>query len=193
MAERTVIAQATVTMDGKTAGPEGDLSFLMPHVASAQMSVYSEGIWRGASTAVMGRTNYEGFHGYWPPVAADPNTPPRERALAAWLDTVDKVVFSRTLEEAPWQNSRVARDVEQEMRALKQAPGEDILVLNSASIIHELLRLDLIDELRVNIVPTLVGGGLPLFPDGLPRSEWTQVGALTLETGAIAMHWRRNR
>jgi dihydrofolate reductase len=191
--QRSVIAQATVTMDGMTAGPGGDLSWLIPHVTTEQMSAYSEGIWRGASTAVMGRTNYEGFHGYWPPVAADPNTPPRERALAVWMDTVEKVVFSRTLEEASWQNSRVARDVGTEIRALKQAPGQDILVLNSASIIHELLRLDLLDELRVNIVPTVVGGGLPLFPEGLPGSEWQQVGALGLESGAIAMHWRRKR
>jgi dihydrofolate reductase len=192
-AERTVIAQATVTMDGVTAGPDGDLSWLIPHVTTDQMSAYSEGIWRGASTAVMGRTNYEGFHGSWPPVAADPNTPPRERALATWLDTVEKVVFSRTLEEATWQSSRVARDVETEIRALKQAPGQDILVLNSASIIHELLRLDLLDELRVNMVPTLVGGGLRLFAEGLPRSEWQQVGALTLETGGVALHYRRKR
>jgi dihydrofolate reductase len=193
MAERTVIAQATVTMDGVTAGPDGDLSFLFPHVQSEQMSAYSEGVWRGASTAVMGRTNYEGFHGYWPPVAADPETPPRVRAIATWLDTVEKVVFSRTLEQAPWQNSRVARDVESEMRALKQAPGQDILVLNSASIIQELLRHDLLDELRLHVVPTLAGGGLRLFPDGLPRSEWEQAGVFTLETGALALHYRRKR
>jgi dihydrofolate reductase len=191
--ERTVIAQATVTMDGMTAGPDGDLSFLMPHVVSEQMSAYSEGIWRGASTAVMGRTNYEGFHGYWPPVAADPSTPPRERAVGTWLDTVEKVVFSRTLEEAPWQNSRVARDVEAEIRALKEAPGQDILVLNSASIIQELLRADLIDELRLHVVPTIVGGGLRLFPDGLPRSEWEQAGVFALDSGAVAMHYRRKR
>ena len=126
-------------------------------------------------------------------MAADPATPPRERALATWLDTVEKVVFSRTLEEATWQNSRVARDAETEIRALKQAPGQDILVLNSASIVHALLRADLIDELRVNMVPTLVGGGLRLFPEELPRSEWQQVGALTLETGGVALHYRRKR
>jgi dihydrofolate reductase len=191
--DRTVIAQATVTIDGMTAGPDADLSFLFPHVESEQMSAYSEGTWRGASTAVMGRTNYEGFHGYWPPVAADPDSPPRARALAAWLDTVEKVVFSRTLEAAPWQNSRVAREVEPEIRALKQAPGQDILVLNSASIIQELLRVDLVDELRLHVVPTLVGGGLRLFDGGLPRSEWTQAGAFTLESGAIAMQYRRKR
>jgi hypothetical protein len=41
-----------------------------------------------------GPENYEGFHGYWPPVAADPQASPRDRALASWLDDVEKVVFS---------------------------------------------------------------------------------------------------
>jgi dihydrofolate reductase len=191
--ERSVIAQATLTIDGFTAGPDDDNSFLFPHVTSEQMSSYSEGNWRGASTAVMGRTNYEGFHGYWPPVATDPEAPPRQRDIAVWLDTVDKVVFSRTLDEATWQNARVASDVESEIRALKRAPGQHILVLNSASIIQELLRLDLLDELRLHVVPTLLGGGLRLFPDGLPRSDWERTGVFALETGAIALEYRRAR
>jgi dihydrofolate reductase len=190
---RTLIAQANVTMDGMTAGPEGDLSWLIEHASSPQMSAYAEGVWRGASTAVMGRTNYEGYHGYWPPLAAEPETPPRERELATWLDTVEKVVFSRTLDDAPWRNSRVARDVEADTRALKEAPGGDILVLNSASIIKALLQADLIDELRLNVLPTIAGGGLRLFEDGLPRSDWELVGAITFETGAVGLHLRRRR
>jgi dihydrofolate reductase len=191
--ERTVIAQANVTMDGMTAGPDGDLSWLIAHAVSPQMSAYAEGIWRGASTAVMGRTNYEGYHGYWPAVAADPQVSARDRALATWLDEVEKVVFSRTLEEAPWQNSRVARDVEAETRALKQAPGSDILVLNSASIIQALLQVDLLDELRLNVLPAVTGGGLRLLEEGLPASAWDLVGAITLETGAVGLHYRRQR
>ena len=190
---RTVIAQANMTMDGMTAGPEGDLSWLIEHAVTPQMAAYAEGIWRGATTAVMGRTNYEGFQGYWPAVADDPDAAPRERALAAWIDTVEKVVFSRTLEEATWQNSRLARDVEPEIGALKEADGGDILVLNSASIIQALLKADLLDELRINVLPAIVGGGLRLLGEGLPRSDWELVGALTLQSGGVAMHHRRRR
>jgi dihydrofolate reductase len=190
---RTVIAQANVTMDGMTAGPEGDLSWLIQHAVTPQMASYAEGIWRGATTAVMGRTNYQGYEGYWPAVATDPNAAPRDRALANWMDTVEKVVFSRTLEDATWQNSRIARDVEHEIRALKEGDGGDILVLNSASIIQELLRADLLDELRLNVLPAIVGGGLRLLDDGLPRSDWELVGALTLQSGGVALHHRRKR
>ena len=193
MPDRTVIAQANMTIDGMLAGPEGDLSWLIPHAVHPQLSAYTEGIWRGADTILLGRTNYEGFQGYWPPVAADPAAPPRDRALATWLDTAEKVVFSRTLDEATWQNARVARDVEVETRALKQAEGRDIIVLSSGSIIQALLQADLVDELRLNVLPAIVGGGLRLFDEGLPRSDWELVGALTLEPGGVALHYRRRR
>jgi dihydrofolate reductase len=141
----------------------------------------------------MGRTNYEGYAAYWPPVAADPQVVPRDRDLATWLDTDEKVVFSRTLEEATWKNSRVARELEPEIRALKEGEGGDILVLNSASIIQALLRADLLDELRLNVLPSIVGDGLRLLAGGLPRSDWELVGALTLQSGGVALHHRRRR
>ena len=191
MPERTVIAQANVSIDGFSAGPGNDMSWLVEHAVHPQMAAYAEGIWRGASTAVMGRTNYEGFHGFWPSVAADPAAAPRDRALATWLDTVEKVVFSRTLETAPWQNSRIARDVVADMRALKQEEGRDILVLNSASIIRALIAAELLDELRLNLLPAMLGDGLRLLEPGLPRSGWELVGALTFELGGVGLHYRR--
>src|ERR671919_1649 len=93
--QRKVIAWVSLSMDGFSAGPGNDMTWLAEHVVHEQMMAYSEGIWRGASTAVMGRTNYEGFSQYWPPVAKDAASPPRHRDLAIWLDTVEKVVFSR--------------------------------------------------------------------------------------------------
>ena len=157
-----------------------------------QMMAHSEGIWRGVDTALMGRTNYEGFQGYWPPVARDPNSRPRDRDLAVWLDTVEKVVFSRTLREATWQNARVSSDLEAEVRSLKRDPGRDILVLNSASIIRALLASELLDELHLFIVPVILGGGMRFFPEGLPTSTWKLTGVATLPTGAIATRYARS-
>lgn len=59
--ERKVLGWITLSMDGFAAGPSGDMSWVAEHVGHDQMMAYSEGIWRGVSTAVMGRTNYEGF------------------------------------------------------------------------------------------------------------------------------------
>jgi dihydrofolate reductase len=140
----------------------------------------------------MGRKNYEGYSAVWPPVARDPNTSPRDRDLANWMETVEKVVFSRTLKDAACQNARIAeRDPASEVRELKRAEGRDIIILNSASIIQELLEADLVDELRLNLVPALVGGGLRLFREGLPRSDWDLASVTTLATGALGLQYTR--
>lgn len=61
------------------------------------------------------------------------------------------------------------------------------------SIIQALLRVDLVDELRLNVLPSVVGGGLRLIDEGLPRSAWRLVGAITLESGGVGLHYRRQR
>jgi dihydrofolate reductase len=152
------------------------------------------GVYRNVDTALMGRVNYEGFHGYWPAVARDPATSPRGRDLAVWLDEVEKVVFSRTLTEATWSNARVAgREPAEEVAALKRAAGRDMLIVNSASNIHALLRADLVDEMRLMLVPLVWGGGLRVFPDGIPRSEWDLASSASLPGGTLGLQYRRRR
>ncbi|MBT2226712.1 hypothetical protein [Nonomuraea sp. NEAU-A123] len=56
---------------------------------------------------LLGRKNYEGFGGFWPSVAKDDAADPRDRSFSEWLNAVEKVVFSSTLKEAPWENSRI--------------------------------------------------------------------------------------
>ena len=190
---RRVVAWVTISMDGYTSGPEGPAhdAWLYEHVQRASSAAHFEGIWRGASTVVVGRTNYEGFYSVWPGITADPDTDRRTRDLGVFLNTVEKVVVSRTLQEAGWENSRIARDPESEVKALRDLPGGDILVINSASIIQALLRASLIDDLRFAMVPVLLGGGLRLFAEGLPSSAWHLTQATVLEDGAIGLHYRR--
>ena len=194
MGTRTVIASVTVSLDGYSAGPEGDMTGLVEHAGDPETMTWFEGVYRGASTALMGRTNYEGFYGYWPPVARDPETSPRGRDLAVWLDEVEKVVFSRTLTQAEWSNARIAeREPADEVRSLKAAEGRDIIIVNSASIIHALLDADLVDEMRLMLVPLVVGGGLRIFVEGLPRSEWDVASCTTLPGGVLGLQYRRRR
>lgn len=102
-AGRKVGAEVTVSMDGYSGtGPEDDMSWGMAHIASEQSELYYEGIWRGVSTALLGRTNWEGFTAVWPAITSDPGSSARTRDLGNWLATVEKVVFSTTLEQADW-------------------------------------------------------------------------------------------
>lgn len=194
---RRVGAEVTVSMDGySSTGPDDDMSWAMEHISSGQSEIYYEGIWRGVSTALLGRTNWEGFTSVWPTITNDPTSSARTRDLGNWLATVEKVVFSTTLEQedlekTEWSNARIARDVEAEVGALKSQPGRDILVLNSASIIQTLLRADLIDDLHLTVVPATLGGGRRVLPDDY-ASTWRLASATAFpSTGAVALHYQR--
>lgn len=146
---------------------------------------YFEGIWRGCD-------NYLGFHAVWPGITADPATDPRTRDLGRWLCSVEKGVVSTTLPEpeATWENTRVFRDVGEAVATLKAESGRDILVLNSATLIQSMLAEGLVDDLRLVVVPVLLGGGLRLLPDGV-SGAWDLASSTTLPDGALGVHFQR--
>jgi dihydrofolate reductase len=194
MSERRVIAWCTVSIDGYSSGPGGFQhdTWLYEHAMRPATGEYFEGIWRGCSTALMGRNNYVGFHSVWPGITQDPATDPRTRDLGRWLCAVEKGVVSTTLPEpeATWENTRVFRDPGQAVAALKAEPGRDILVLNSAQLIQSMLAASLVDDLRLAVVPVLLGGGLRLLPDGV-SGAWDLVSSTTLPDGALGVHYQR--
>jgi dihydrofolate reductase len=143
---------------------------------------------------VLGRLNAEGFMGYWPSVAADENADPRDRGYAKWLVDTEKVVFSTTLTQAPWERTRVVNAPAADVVAELKATGAgDILVNSSASVIKALLSADLLDRLYLMIFPEIAGGGQRLFDDGLPASTWTLTHQATGELGEMAMVYDRVR
>ena len=194
--ERKVTANISLTLDGRYNGPggPGDLGAIVPYavteVARDQMTRMRE----GATTAVLGRINAEGFLGFWPPVAEDDNADPRDRGYAKWLVDAEKVVLSATLTEAPWDRTRVvnapAADVVTELKATGTG---DILVNSSASVIKALLAADLLDRLYLTVCPEIAGGGERLFDDGLPASKWTLTHQETGELGELALVYDRAR
>ena len=119
---------------------------------------------------------------------------PRDRGYAKWLAGAEKVVFSTTLAEAPWDRARVvnapAADVITELKA--EGTGE-ILVNNSASVIKPLLAADLVDRLHLMICPEIAGGGPRLFDDGLPGSKWAVTHQEIGELGELALVYDRVR
>jgi len=156
-----------MSLDGYTSGPNEQLDWLVPHV-TPQAQAYFRKMRAHADTILVGRLNYEGFFGYWPPVKDDPKASRDDVELSRWLDDVNKVVFSRTLREVTWKNARLARSgAAEEVAALKRAPGKDIIIQNSTRLTQSLLAAGLVDELNIMIAPAVVGAGRALFA-GVP-------------------------
>jgi dihydrofolate reductase len=193
---RKVVAQISMTLDGRVSGPGGpsDMQIVAGHAGTDGAHRRAAEVLGAATTALMGRGNYEGFYGYWPPVAVDENADPRDRALARWLDDVEKVVFSNTITKAPWKNSRIAdAGPVEEVRNLRDTEGGDIVVVNSSSLIRQLLAAAELDELHIDLVPEVAGAGALLFETGLPSSSWTLVESETADDGTVLLTYVRGR
>jgi dihydrofolate reductase len=192
---RRVIANISLSLDGRTHGPGGeyDMGWVARHAVTDEAREVMTRM-TSATTILLGRKNYEGFGGYWPAVAKDEDADPRDRAAGQWLDSVEKIVFSRTLTEAPWSNSRIADgDPSSVVEQLRKEPGGDIIVQNSSSVIKALLEADEIDRMTIILCPEIVGGGARLLEDGLPSSSWSLTDLSTADSGAICLVYDRKR
>jgi dihydrofolate reductase len=193
---RTVVANISLSLDGRVNGRGGDLdmSWVGPHAISDTVRAHLDTLYGSATTALMGRKNFEGFRGFWPSVADDDAADPRDRGFARWLNEAEKVVFSSTLDEPKWHNARIVNtDPATLVKDLRRQDGGDIVVLNSSSIIRNLLAADEVDRLSIVLCPELSGGGASLFDKDLPPSSWKLSGSTPSETGAICLFYDRAR
>ncbi|MFB7715811.1 dihydrofolate reductase family protein [Nocardia sp. NPDC056100] len=196
MTTRKVTANIAITLDGRYNGPggPGDLGSIVRYAATDASRDHMTRMCENATTAVLGRGNAQGFIGYWSTVATDDNADPRDRGYAKWLVDSEKVVFSTTLTEAPWDRARVVNAPTAEaISELKSEGTGDILVNTSPSILKPLLAADLVDRLYLIICPEIAGGGDRLFEDGLPGSQWALTFQQVGEQGEVAAIYDRVR
>src|SRR5262249_1522354 len=114
----------------------------------------------GRGVLVVGRKTYDMMAGYWPTPMAAKNLP----LVAKRMNELQKIVFSRTMEKAQWQNTTVAKgDLAEEVKRLKQQPGPDLVILGSASLVAQLSAARLIDEYQIVLSPIVLGEGKSMF------------------------------
>lgn len=120
----------------------------------------------GVGTYLFGRRTYEHMAAFWPQAINVPDLPPAVRKMAELLNGGEKIVFSKTLKNPTWANTRVLSDVvRSEIDAMKQLDGPDMLILGSGSIVSQLTQHGLIDDYMFVVGPLFAGRGRPLFRD----------------------------
>ncbi|MFL5864312.1 MAG: dihydrofolate reductase family protein [Solirubrobacteraceae bacterium] len=140
----------------------------------------------GHDAMLLGRVTYEGFAKAWPGVTDD-------LGFAEKMNAMPKYVVSKTLTRADWNNSTVlSGDLGEEVAALKEQDGGDILVAGSASLVRGLTDLGMVDEYRLMVFPILLGGGKRLF-DGLDdAATLALVEAKPLKSGTVILTYHRS-
>lgn len=132
---------------------------------------------------VFGRKTYEGMAAYWTTTEEGGSTP-------AFMNRTAKLVASRSLREATWQNTEVTPDPVAELTRRKAAPGGTIFVFGSGELTDTLLTAGVVDEIRLGVVPVLLGTGNPLFKLGRRQVPLTLLDARPTTKGALILRYR---
>ncbi|MFA5105341.1 MAG: dihydrofolate reductase family protein [Candidatus Micrarchaeia archaeon] len=186
---RKVIFQMMVSLDGYFEGPNHELDWHGP-VVDAEYNEYAAEFLDSIDTLVFGRVTYQLMAGYWPSKEALKDDP----VIAAKMNSLKKVVFSRTLDNAEWENSRLAKDnPAAEVWKLKNLPGKDIAIFGSSDLSLELIDAGLIDEYRIMVNPIVLGAGKPLFRGIKKRLGLELFKTRIMKSGLAILYYRAKK
>ena len=146
-----------ITLNGFYKGPNEDIGW---HRHGSEEGEYAAESSKPASTLLFGRVTYQMMASFWPTPAGMAMNP----AVAENMNNTEKIVFSRTMTTADWNNTRLIKDdLVGEVKKLKAVPGKDMTILGSGSLITQLADNGLIDEYQIMLDPVVLGDGTPLF------------------------------
>ena len=180
---RNVIFAINVTLDGCC-----DHTKVIP---DDEVFEYFTGLTLEADLQVFGRKTYELMVPYWPDIAKDQSATKADKDFARAFDSINKIVFSRSLDSAEDRNTRIVRgNLRDEMLKLKQERGKNILV-GGVDIPSQLIELGLVDEYRFVVQPIIAGEGRRLM-EGVSLPEKLQlklVDSKILKSGCVALRY----
>jgi len=180
---RKLIMWNIITLDGYFEGSKSwDLSF-HEKIWGEELEELSIQQLHSADYLVFGRVTYEGMAAYWTH---------EEGEVADLMNNIPKLVFSKTLKSADWNNTTlVSENASDEIRKLKVNGGKDLFVFGSANLSETFINDDLFDEYRIGIAPVVLGSGRPLFRQGISPKILSLVSARQLLTGGVILRYKK--
>lgn len=190
---RRIVMINWVSLDGLFAGPNGEIDWIIrdPEVDRALHEPKTgETESQGSDTMLLGNTTYTMFENAWPQIAKDPNVPEELHKMADEVIGMTKLVFSRTRNEVPWENSKLFRDnLVEEVEKLKRGKGTDIIVFGSGTIVQQLTNAGLIDEYLIAVTPVVLGKGKSLFAD-VKRLNLRLAEVRSFQSGNVLLRYK---
>ncbi len=181
---RNLLVFNLITLDGYFAGADGDISW---HRVDEEFQELAKQASNSGNTLLFGRVTYQLMASYWPTPEAIQTDP----IVAAGMNRADKVVFSRTLSQVDWNNTRLLKgDMIEEVRKLKQGSGKDLTILGSGSIVAQLARAGLIDEYQILLNPVVLGKGKTMFEGAKGPLSFTLSKTRVFKNGNVLLTYQ---
>jgi len=176
-----------VTLNGYFEGPNKEIDW---HNVDEEFNEYAIGMLNSVDTLLFGRVTFELMARYWPTPDAMKDDP----IVAEKMNALSKIVFSKTLDEVAWHNTKLVKDnIEEETRNMKKQPGKDMVLLGSGSILSEFAQRGLIDEYRIMVNPVVLGNGKPLFKGIKDRLNLKLTKTRIFKSGNVLLYYRPER
>jgi dihydrofolate reductase len=159
---RNLVFFMLTSLDGYFEGPNHEIDW---HHTDEEFQEFAIQQVSDAEMLLFGRVTYEMMASFWPTKEAIESDP----IVASLMNSLPKLVFSRTLATTDWQNTRLIKsDFAGEISRLKDQPGKDLCILGSSDLAVSFLEAGLLDEIRILLNPIVLGAGKPLF-QGIPK------------------------
>jgi dihydrofolate reductase len=178
---RKVIVEAEVSLDGAMGGDNADFWKQIFVFHSADVRQYLDELLFMPDALLIGRKTYESFAHVWPT---------RQGEDADKINGMPKYVASRTLKEPlQWNATLIKGDVAEEIRKLKQMPGNSLLQYGVGELTHAMLKQGLVDELRILVFPLAFGEGPRIF-EHMGINTLKLLDTKTFSSGVVALHYQ---
>ncbi|MFZ1083144.1 MAG: dihydrofolate reductase family protein [Candidatus Kryptoniota bacterium] len=172
-----------VTLDGFFEGPNRDLSW---HNVDREFNEFAIKQLDEIDVLLFGRVTYQMMASYWTTPTAIRDDP----IVASKMNSLPKIVFSRTLEKIEWNNTRlVTENIAEEIRRLKQLPGKYMAIFGSSDLALTFMQHGLIDEYRIIVNPVILGSGKSLFNGIHDRLKLKLLKTKTFSSGNVLLNY----
>ncbi|MGA9396692.1 MAG: dihydrofolate reductase family protein [Anaerolineaceae bacterium] len=179
-----VIFFMSTSLDGYIEGPNREIDW---HHVDDEFNEVAIRQLTEADTLLFGRVTYELMAGFWPTKEAIETDP----IVAGLMNSKSKIVFSKSLIKADWQNTRLVKtDFITELNRLKKKPGEGLFMLGGSDLAVSCLQAGLLDEIRIMLNPIVLGAGKPLFKGIQNRLNLKLLKTRVFKNGNVLLSYR---
>lgn len=199
---RKVLMMMFMTIDGQAQFPV----YSGPPYTEAEDEFMWKPRFHTIDTIILGGIAYSKWAAHWPKRKDDPTASDWEKEFSRFADRAKKVVFSGTLQKPLWENTEIVRGTPtEELSRLRSQKGGDIALGGGPRIVQSFLADDLVDEMLILVMPSIVGRGKPLFrtidepdfaedriPEGAPgRHDFVLREARGLKDATVFLRYER--